>query len=268
MIASRGQNPVFPLARRRRKIRESTFLGSTKIRGVKRRDRPPSERRAGVRGRRLDVQPSMSATLTPRILVLPERATRRCRVISLASPACSQCASSIVHVGAPSRPAMHCTCARPVSGPSWSSTTKFRFGKKPSIHCHPLVVPRHCPQRTSSIMHAFPLHRAVRYPVAKMPAASATPRPSCFPINELALLGSTKICGVWICADRRSHPPLRPAHSQSAFPCAFRQNRRSASCNRAKIYATGFLAVITESDGASEAHQNNERFSRGRVIRI
>ena len=105
-----------------------------------------------------------------------------------ASPAYSQCASSIVHVGAPSRPAMHCTCVRPVSGPSWSSTTKFRFANKPSIHCHPLVVPRHCPQRTSSIMHAFPLHRAVRYPVAKRPAASATPSPSFFPINGLALL--------------------------------------------------------------------------------
>ena len=47
------------------------FDGSTKIRGVKRRDRLPSEGRASVRGRRLDVQPSMSATLTPRILVLP-----------------------------------------------------------------------------------------------------------------------------------------------------------------------------------------------------
>ena len=46
--------------------------GNTKIRGVKRRDRLPSEGRASVRGRRLDVQPSMSATLTPRILVLPE----------------------------------------------------------------------------------------------------------------------------------------------------------------------------------------------------
>ena len=46
--------------------------GSTKIRGVKRRDRLPSEGRASVRGRRLDVQPSMSATLTPRILLLPK----------------------------------------------------------------------------------------------------------------------------------------------------------------------------------------------------
>ena len=49
----------------------ATHPGSTKIRGVKRRDRLPSEGRASVRGRRLDVQPSMSATLTPRILVLP-----------------------------------------------------------------------------------------------------------------------------------------------------------------------------------------------------
>ena len=40
-------------------------LGSTKIRGVKRRDRLPSEGRASAQGRRLDVQPSMSATLTP-----------------------------------------------------------------------------------------------------------------------------------------------------------------------------------------------------------
>ena len=42
-------------------IRHASW-GSTKIRGVKRRDRPPFERRAGVRGRRFDVQPSMSAT--------------------------------------------------------------------------------------------------------------------------------------------------------------------------------------------------------------
>ena len=51
--------------------RPALFLGSTQIRGVKRRDRLPFEGRASVRGRRLDVQPSMSATLTPRILVLP-----------------------------------------------------------------------------------------------------------------------------------------------------------------------------------------------------
>ena len=50
--------------------------GSTKIRGAKRRDRLPSEGRASVRGRRLDVQPSMSATLTPRILVLPHHRHR------------------------------------------------------------------------------------------------------------------------------------------------------------------------------------------------
>ena len=49
------------------------MMGSTKIRGVKRRDRPACERCAGVRGRRLDVQRSMSATLTPRILGLPAR---------------------------------------------------------------------------------------------------------------------------------------------------------------------------------------------------
>ena len=47
------------------------IAGSTKFRGVKQRDRPASERRAGGRGRRLDVQPSMSATLTPRNFVLP-----------------------------------------------------------------------------------------------------------------------------------------------------------------------------------------------------
>ena len=40
---------------------------------ILRRDRLPSEGRASVRGRRLDVQPSMSATLTPRILVLPRK---------------------------------------------------------------------------------------------------------------------------------------------------------------------------------------------------
>ena len=45
--------------------------GSRTRRTFVRRDRLPSEGRAGVRGRRLDVQPSMSATLTPRILVLP-----------------------------------------------------------------------------------------------------------------------------------------------------------------------------------------------------
>ena len=50
----------------------SDLLESAKIRGVKRRDRLPSEGRASVRGRRLDVQPSMSATLTPRIWVLPD----------------------------------------------------------------------------------------------------------------------------------------------------------------------------------------------------
>ena len=36
-------------------LREADAEGSTKICGVKRRDRPPSEGRAGVRGRRLDV---------------------------------------------------------------------------------------------------------------------------------------------------------------------------------------------------------------------
>ena len=45
--------------------------GSIKIRGVNRRNRPPSESRTGVRGRRMDVRASMSATLTPRILMLP-----------------------------------------------------------------------------------------------------------------------------------------------------------------------------------------------------
>ena len=49
--------------------------GSTKIRGVKRRDRLASEGGASVRGRRLDVQPSMSTTLSPRILVLPRSCT-------------------------------------------------------------------------------------------------------------------------------------------------------------------------------------------------
>ena len=62
------------------------LLGSTKIRGVKRRDRLPSEGRASVRGRRLDVQPSMSATLTPRILVLPIKSgggsVRRCSSVA------------------------------------------------------------------------------------------------------------------------------------------------------------------------------------------
>ena len=57
----------------------ATHPGSTKIRGVKRRDRLPSEGRASVRGRRLDVQPSMSATLTPRILVLPYTIEKRIR---------------------------------------------------------------------------------------------------------------------------------------------------------------------------------------------
>ena len=51
--------------------------------GPKRRDRLPFEGRASVRGRRLDVQPSMSATLTPRILVLPEVIARFVRRITL-----------------------------------------------------------------------------------------------------------------------------------------------------------------------------------------
>ena len=41
------------------------------VTGVRRRNRPPSESRTGVRGRRMDVRASMSATLTPRILILP-----------------------------------------------------------------------------------------------------------------------------------------------------------------------------------------------------
>ena len=49
----------------------ANFSGSIKTRGVKRRNRPPSESRTGVRGRRLDVRASMPATLTPRILMLP-----------------------------------------------------------------------------------------------------------------------------------------------------------------------------------------------------
>ena len=63
---------------RRRALGALCLQGSTKIRGVKRRDRLPSEGRASVRGRRMDVQPSMSATLTPRIFVLPAT-TRRLR---------------------------------------------------------------------------------------------------------------------------------------------------------------------------------------------
>ena len=45
--------------------------GSTKIRGVKPRERLPSEGRAGARHRRLDIRTPISAALTPRILVLP-----------------------------------------------------------------------------------------------------------------------------------------------------------------------------------------------------
>ena len=41
------------------------------VTGVKRRNRPPSESRTRGRGRRMDVRASMSATLTPRILMLP-----------------------------------------------------------------------------------------------------------------------------------------------------------------------------------------------------
>ena len=48
-------------------------VGSIKIRGVKRRNRPRSESRKGIRGRQLDVRLSMSATLTPRILMLPNK---------------------------------------------------------------------------------------------------------------------------------------------------------------------------------------------------
>ena len=47
------------------------MVGSIKIRGVKRGGRPPSESRKGTRGRLFDVRPSMSVTLTPRILMLP-----------------------------------------------------------------------------------------------------------------------------------------------------------------------------------------------------
>ena len=46
--------------------------GSIKIRGVQRRNRVPCESRTGARGRRMDVRASMSATLTPRILILPK----------------------------------------------------------------------------------------------------------------------------------------------------------------------------------------------------
>ena len=58
-------------------IARARDIGSTKFRGVKQRDRPASERRAGGRGRRLDVQPSMSATLTPRNFALPSSDIRR-----------------------------------------------------------------------------------------------------------------------------------------------------------------------------------------------
>ena len=51
--------------------RWNAYVGSIKIRGVKRRDRLPAEARADVRGRLLDVQSSKPAPLTPRILMLP-----------------------------------------------------------------------------------------------------------------------------------------------------------------------------------------------------
>ena len=60
------------------------ILGSIKIRGVKRRNRPPSESRTGVRGRRLDVRASMSATLTPRILILPHVTALRASAVECA----------------------------------------------------------------------------------------------------------------------------------------------------------------------------------------
>ena len=67
------KNPIGPQHIARRKFRgcrgrnrtEPPIWGSTKICGVKRRDRPRSERPGGVRARRLDVQPSMSATSDP-----------------------------------------------------------------------------------------------------------------------------------------------------------------------------------------------------------
>ena len=65
-------------------------MGSTKICGVKRRDRLPSEGRASVRGRRLDVQPSMSATLTPRILVLPNQSGGVSNVWNIANDAMAE----------------------------------------------------------------------------------------------------------------------------------------------------------------------------------
>ena len=85
--------------------------GSTKIRGVKRRDRPPSERRAGVRGRRLDVQPSMSATLTPRILVPPYMHVRAV----LGDRSCS--ASCCDGRGSAGRPRGCVLCATRCGGP-------------------------------------------------------------------------------------------------------------------------------------------------------
>ena len=46
-------------------VRKRALWGSTKIRGVKRRDCLPSEGRASIRGRRLDVQPSTSGYFDP-----------------------------------------------------------------------------------------------------------------------------------------------------------------------------------------------------------
>ena len=84
------------------RVRKNRQLGSIKIRGVKRRNRPPSESRTGVRGRRLDVRPSMSATLTPRILILPASAAHRPE--SCASLAATICSMSVSVVDAKHRP--------------------------------------------------------------------------------------------------------------------------------------------------------------------
>ena len=54
-------------------------LGSTKMCGVKRRNRPPSEHRTDTQGRCLDARPSMPDTLTPRILILPLKDNRDLR---------------------------------------------------------------------------------------------------------------------------------------------------------------------------------------------
>ena len=97
--------------------------GSTKFRGVKRRDRHPAEARAGVRGRRLGVRPSISAALTPRKFVLPRIAVFSARCIVLRGLRL-----------APYRAFLHESCSYP------EQETRM-FASRTLDDCKPLQIP-------------------------------------------------------------------------------------------------------------------------------